>query len=363
MTYAQGPYGYGYPPPPPPPKPGVIPLAPLGFSEILTGAFSTYGRYWKPLVGVALAAYTGLGLVVGGALLAAWAAVGDQVTRLFDTPAGETPDVSDVTPMIVAFVCVWLAAMVALVLANALVSAAAPAVLQEAVLGRPIGFAETWQRAWSRLGAVLGSLVLTALATMLPMLLALAGFAFLMAGIVSAVAASDHAGMDDGQGLAVTGALFFLVTMAMVPLALWLQIKFSLAPTVAVIEQQSAMGSLRRSSALVKGSWWRTFGCLIAAGAIAGMVNFAIQQVVQAAAGLPMLTFQPGDEVTPGEVFSALGGVMAVLAIASVVTQAFIAPFQPLVMGLVYVDRRIRGENLAPALAQQAAQQTAEHTG
>ncbi|MET8503909.1 oxidoreductase [Streptomyces sp. NPDC004787] len=354
MTYASGPYGYGYPPPPPPPKPGVIPLAPLGFSEILTGAFTTYGRYWRPLLGVALIAYAGFAAAVGGALAAGWAVAGDTLTRMFDTPEGQTPDFSDAAPVFVAFGIVWLVAVAAAVVAGGLVSAAVPAVLQEAVLGRRISFGEAWQRAWSRLGAVIGSVFLSFLAVLVPMVLALAGFGFLVAAIVAAVAASDNGSLDDGQGLAVVAGLLLLGLLATAPFAVWLQVKFCLAPTVAVIEQQGAVASLRRSSALVKGSWWRTLGFMLAAGLIAGMVNFAIQQVIQSVAGLPMLTITPGDDVTPGEVLGALGGVLVILSVAGVVTQALIAPFQPLVMGLVYVDRRIRQENLAPALAQQA---------
>ncbi|MEU7031180.1 oxidoreductase [Streptomyces sp. NPDC046275] len=354
MTYPSGPYGYGYPPPPPPPKPGVIPLAPLGFSEILTGAFTAYGRYWRPLLGVALIAYAGFAAAVGGALLAGWAVAGDTLTRIFDTPEGQTPDFSDPAPLFVAFGIVWLIAVAAAVVAGGLVSAAVPAVLQEAVLGRRISFGEVWQRAWSRLGAVIGSVFLSFLAVLVPMVLALAGFGFLVAAIVAAVAASDNGSLDDGQGLAVVAGLLVLALLATAPFAVWLQVKFCLAPTVAVIEQQGAVASLRRSSALVKGSWWRTLGFMVVAGVIAGMVNFAIQQVIQAVAGLPMLTVNPGDDVTPGEVLGALGGVLVILSVAGVVTQALIAPFQPLVMGLVYVDRRIRQENLAPALAQQA---------
>ncbi|HEY9438306.1 MAG TPA: hypothetical protein VIS29_06585, partial [Streptomyces sp.] len=68
---AQGgaPYGgvpYGGPPAPPgwggwtpPPKPGVIPLAPLKLGDVLNGAFSTMGRYWKQVLGMGAALYGG----------------------------------------------------------------------------------------------------------------------------------------------------------------------------------------------------------------------------------------------------------------------------------------------------------------
>ena len=50
----------------PPPKPGVIPLAPLGLGDVLGGAFSTMGRYWKQLFGMAAALYGGAALADGG---------------------------------------------------------------------------------------------------------------------------------------------------------------------------------------------------------------------------------------------------------------------------------------------------------
>ncbi|MET9950813.1 oxidoreductase [Streptomyces sp. NPDC006339] len=355
MTYASGPYGYGYPAPPPPPKPGVIPLAPLGFGEILTGAFATYGRYWKPLIGVAVAAYAAAAALIGLALLIAWAAVGDDVRRLIDTPEGHSPDFSDFQPLIVAFVCVWLVGMIGYVLSSGLVYAAAPAVVQEAVLGRPIGFWAVWARAWSRLGAVIGSVVLAMLATFVPVVLFMVGAGFLMAAMFEALAASEGGRTDDGSGLAVIGVLVFVGALALLPPALWLWIKFSLAPTVAVIENQGPMASLRRSSALVKGSWWRVFGCTLATVMIVGMAAGLIQQIISQIGAIPMATIDLSGDPTPGELIAAFGGLMAVLALAQLLVQAVAAPFPPLVSALLYVDQRIRRENLAQTLAQTAA--------
>jgi hypothetical protein len=42
--HGNGPYGWGGWAPPAPPKPGVIPLGPLGLSEIMNGAFGTLRR-------------------------------------------------------------------------------------------------------------------------------------------------------------------------------------------------------------------------------------------------------------------------------------------------------------------------------
>ncbi|MFJ3901821.1 oxidoreductase [Streptomyces sp. NPDC090025] len=353
MTYPTGPYGYGYAPPPPPPKPGVIPLAPLRFGEILTGAFSTYGRYWKPLIGVAISAYAGAALLVGALLLTGWALVGDTVRRLEATPSGMDADADDITALVVAFGVVWLAAMIVMLLSSALVYAAVPAVLQEAVLGRPIGFATAWRRAWSRLGSVLGTILLTALVTALPVVPFVLGFVFLFLGMIES--ASSSSSSDVGGGMALTGGLMFLVMLLAVPLAAWLWVKFSLAPTVAVIEQQGPVAAMRRSSALVRGSWWRIFGCTLAAAAMASMVGFFIQQIVSTVGSFPLMTYNPQDQVSASDLIGIFGGMMAVLLIGQLITQAVIAPFQPLVSGLLYVDQRIRQENLAPTLAQTAA--------
>ncbi|MFE0643573.1 oxidoreductase [Streptomyces sp. NPDC058877] len=351
MTYFPGPpHGYGYPPPPPP-KPGVIPLAPLGFGDILTAAFTTYGRYWKPLLGVAVTAYASALVLIGLAALAAWGVVGADVQWLFDLPEDQDPVFADFQPLIVAFACLWLFATASYVICTGLVHAAVPAVLQEAVLGRPITFATAWRRAWSRLGAVVGAVVLTMLAAIIAMLLFLIGFSALMTGVLVGVAASvgDHA--DSGVGIAITGLLFFLMAVAMVPLALWIMIKFSLAPAVAVIEGRGAVASLRRSAVLVKGSWWRIFGCTIATGLMVGIVSGMLQQVIAQLGVFPMSTVNFGQHPTPGEVFGLIGGLLAVLVVAQLLVQAFAAPFQPLVSGLLYVDQRIRKENLAPTLA------------
>ncbi|MFI8823235.1 oxidoreductase [Streptomyces sp. NPDC053431] len=355
MTYPPGPYGYGYAPPPPPPRPGVIPLAPLNFSDILTGAFTTYRRYWKPLLGVAATAYTAVAVLVGTALLVAWSAVGDDIRRLSDLPAGQDPEFADIQPLIGAFVGVWLLGMAAYVVCGGLVSAAVPAVVQEAVLGRPISFGTAWSRAWSRLGAVIGSVFLATLATLLPVLLFLVGFTLMMVGIITGIAASEGGRSNDGAGFAMVGVLLFLGALALIPLALWLWTRFSLAPAVAVIEGQGAVASLRRSAALVKGSWWRVFGCTLGAGLIVGVAGSVMQQVVGQVGSVSMGGLEFGPDATPGAVFGALGGLFVALVVAQVLVQAVAAPFPPLVSALLYVDQRIRKENLAPVLARTAA--------
>ncbi|MGW6418220.1 oxidoreductase [Streptomyces sp. NPDC055055] len=350
MTYPPGPpYGYGYAPPPPPPKPGVIPLAPLSFGTVLGGAFATFGRYWKQLLGVTAAVYGTALLLVGAAVGIAYAAVGDLFPAVFDLPSGQEPAWDDVRPLIVAFVCVWLAAMIAMVCANAVVAAACPAVVQEAVLGRPTTFGAVWRRAWSRMPAVLGAVVLTSLLLLLPVALVAVAFAGTFAALLSAAADSDA----PGSGLWVVPLVAVVLALLITPLAAWIWVKFSLAPAAAVVEGQGAVASMRRSSFLVRDSWWRLFGCLLAIGAMASFAGWLIQQLLSVLVTAPLAAVDfSGDD--PGALIASFAVLFGFLAVGQLVSQAVVSLFPPLVASLLYVDQRIRKENLAPELARAA---------
>ncbi|MEV6248550.1 oxidoreductase [Streptomyces sp. NPDC051742] len=346
MTFPPGPppYGYGYPPPPPPPQPGVIPLAPLGFNAILTGAFATFGRYWKQLLGVTAAAYGMAVLIVAAAFGIAYAAVGDLFPAVFDLPSGQEPRWDDVRPLLVAFGCVWAAGTIAALCANAVVAAACPAVTQEAVLGRPATFGAVWRRSWSRMPAVLGAVILTSL----PMVLPVAVFL----GTLTALLINLNGGSPVTMVFVIFGGAT-LAALLFVPLALWLWAKFSLAPAAAVMENRGVMASMRRSSTLVRGSWWRVFGCLVVAAALAGAIGWLIQQVFSLLISVPLATtdFSGGD---PAAVIASLVGVVAFLAVGQLISQVVVSVFPPLITSLLYVDQRIRKENLAPELARAA---------
>ncbi|WP_030322536.1 hypothetical protein [Streptomyces flavochromogenes] len=345
------PYGYGYPPPPPPPKPGVIPLAPLSFSTILTGAFAAFGRYWKQLLGVAAVIYLGALLVAGAAIGIAYAIVGDVFPAVFDLPAGQEPQWDDIRPLLIAFVCVWLAAMIAMICANALVAAACPAVIQEAVLGRPTTFGAIWRRAWDRMPAVLGTVFLTSATLLIPMLLLLGAFVAMMVAFFDEL--SDAGVGTDSDVSFVLPLTLFLVALATVPFAVWIWVKFSLAPAAAVMEGQGPVASMRRSSQLVRGDWWRVFGCLLAAGIMASVVGMLIQQVLSTVASAPLaLSDFSGEE--SATMVASLSVIFTFLILGQLVSQAVVSVFPPLVTALVYVDQRIRKENLAPELTRAA---------
>ncbi len=331
-----------------PPKPGVIPLGPLRIGDILNGAFATVGRHGKQLFGIGAAAYGGALAVVAAAIAIAYSATAGHLDRLVSLSSDEDPRTGDWVPVLIAFCVVALVCLIVGVLATALMYAAVPSVLQEAVLGRPTTFSTLWRQAWARVPAVIGTVFLTSLIAMIPLVLVWAGVVALIVGL------AGSGGDGVSVALIVIGVLGALATA---PLALWLWVKFSLAPSVVVFENQGPIAAMRRSSVLVRGDWWRIFGISLLAGAMAGVASYAIQlpfTFIGMFSGM-LGSANLSDDPNPTSIVVAMSGYLLALLVGQLVSQLIVATFPPLVTGLLYVDRRIRTEDLGPVLAEAAA--------
>ncbi|WP_065480629.1 hypothetical protein [Streptomyces sp. PTY087I2] len=320
---------------------------------MLSGAFSTLGRYWKPLIGMALTLFGAATLVMILALVVAASAVATQWDEL--TSPG-SPDAAQLVPLGVAFGVLMVLGMITYLLASAVVQAAVPVVLQEAVLGRPIRFGEVWKRAWARVWSIIGTVFLTGLIMIVPLALFLAGFAGLM---IYAISLGDEDGMVPLIVVGLIGALLIG------PFAVWLWVRFSLAPTVVVFEHQRPVAALRRSAQLVRGTWWRVFGVGLLAYVLASMIGYLIQMPFQMVGMVPGL-FEPEDmgaDPTGGELIALFGGLLLLSFLSQLIAQLFTAIFPPLVVGLLYVDLRMRSENLGPVLAEAAGATLPEQYG
>ncbi len=339
------PWGGGWVPPSAP-TPGVIPLQPLSVGDILGGAFSAFRRHWKPLVGIMLAVQ-GMGiLLVAAATGIAVAVAHDRLTDVFDLGPGESAADEDVMGLLLAFVPVGVLLLVTVTVGAGLLSALGPAVVQEAVLGRSTTFGAMWRRCWSRLPAVLGTVVLAGLIAGAPMLLVYA------VGIPLVIMSVD------GSGPPAALILLVLAVLLCLPVTVWLATRLSLAPAAAVCEGLGTVAALRRSSRLVKDGWWRVFGITMLGYLVAGAVGYAIQMpfgFVGMAAFLPSV-MQAGEGDPDPEVAVVGLGVYVICILAGVlVSGLFQFGFPPLVTALLYVDLRIRKENLAESLIAAAA--------
>ncbi|MFE2125661.1 MULTISPECIES: hypothetical protein [Streptomyces] len=327
--------------PPAAPKPGVIPLQPLSVGDILGGAFAAFRRYWKPLVGIMLAVQ-GIGILL--VLLAAGigvVAVADRFSTVFDLPPGESAAGEDVMALLLAFVPAAVLLLITVTVGAALISALGPAVIQEAVLGRPTTFGAMWRRCWSRLPSVLGTVLLTGLIAGAPMLLVYA------IGVPLVIMSTDGSGPPAALFVLILGVLLCL------PVSVWIATRLSLAPAAAVCEGLGTVAALRRSSHLVKDGWWRVFGITMLGYFVAMAVGYAIQMpftFVGMAAFLPSMMDAGDPAADPSAVIAALGVYVICMVVGGLVSGLFQFGFPPLVCALLYVDLRMRKEDFAAAL-------------
>ncbi|WP_433548215.1 hypothetical protein ACQPZG_26480 [Streptomyces sp. CA-294286] len=346
-------YGWngGWAPLPDAPKPGVVPLRPLGLGDILSGTFSAFGRYWKPLLGTAVVAYGTALLVACGAMAVAYAlctAEFDVIERSIRANDSEPPTAALVT-VAVTFGVAALFGVLCLMAAAALTQAASPAVLQEAVLGRPVTFRQVWGRAVRRFPAVLGALAVPWLLSLLVGTLLSAGYVALMITI------AENGG---GGGTGVWAAVGLGLGLLLAPVVVWLWVLFSLAPAVAVFESAGPVRALRRSARLVKGSWWRVFGITLLLWLMATMASWLIQMPFNL---LGMFSMIPGmdvdhtdDAAAAVQTMLSVGGYVLISLLGTFLSQILVTYFPQLTTGLLYVDQRIRREGLAPALIEAA---------
>lgn len=126
---------------------------------------------------------------------------------------------------------------------------------------------------------------------------------------------------------------FLLIAPGVLAYAVW-----ALAAPVAVMERSGPAASLARSVRLTRGHRWRILGITVLILAITVAIEAVVSNLVLAAANVtdPVASLLVSD---------------GVIALVSAVTLPWIAA----VIALLYVDIRIRTENLAAALHAQAA--------
>ena len=116
-------------------------------------------------------------------------------------------------------------------------------------------------------------------------------------------------------------------TVVLAPVAVWLAVRWSLLAPVAELEERTGLGTLRRSSELVRGRWFRV-ASLVGVGAVLAL-----------AAG-PLLG---------ALLIFATDAPLALLNVVAGVVYALAMPFVALITANVYFDARARLE-LEPEL-------------
>jgi hypothetical protein len=172
---------------------------------------------------------------------------------------------------------------------------------------------------------------------------------FVISGVVAALAAADALGAGTSArsalarlhrrwarliavavvvAAAVLAGLAFLVVPGLIALG-----ALSFAGPAIAVERASAARALRRSLDLSRGIRWRVVGVVVLAALIAGAVGSVIVMLVP-----------PGDTIG-----SSLGSMLASALVSAVTT-----PWTAAVVAMLFIDARIRRENLATALVRAA---------
>ena len=194
--------------------------------DILSETFRVYGRsFWRLVAIVA---------IVQGSLAILWfvAVLAGLLPVVIGGAAFDTLEAVQAlllcVPIVVMVVILTVVSFVAAILMQgALVHA-----VSEQYFKQPVGIGQAYRFAWRRLGSLVG-----------------AGFL---------------------AGLAV-GAMW--MTVIGIPAAIYFGITWVFVWQVALLEGCGPRAALRRSSALVKQSWWRVLGIMLLFGLIAGAIS------------------------------------------------------------------------------------------
>lgn len=308
-----------------PPKPGIVPLRPLMFGEILDGSFQTIRRNAKAMLGAA---------VLAQALAAILAAVITAVTATslvsFEVWS-EDASTANLAALGLGFGAAVLVVAVLTLFISAVLQGAMVVPVARSMLNRPTGFRQMWGLARSRAWALVRLAALMMAAGLLSFLV--------LAGMAVALVA----------GMEGTGALLLIpVVPAFFALFAWAYIKLMVAPAAVVIEELGALAGLRRSWSLTRGNWWRIFGITLVVGIMVGVIG---QVVMIPVSLLPAFL---GGVISPHGGAEQEIAIAIAVGVATAVLAALIGAvgyaFQTSVMALLYMDLRMRKDGLDLAL-------------
>jgi hypothetical protein len=292
--------------------------------------------HWRTVLGISLAVAL---LVETTLVLVQGLLMNDIGQTTLDDPNASPDDVlRALRDSMIGTGLVTVISTVAVIIATALLTT----ITSRAVLGRPVSAGEAWREARPQIPRLFG----------LILLLGLILFGTVLAGALPGILVLVGGGNDGAAA-----ALLVLGILAGLVVAGWLMIRFYLATPALMLERQGIVKSMSRSAKLVRGSWWRIFGITLLAGAMAEVASYVIQLpftllgMFSGALGSMNL----GADPHPASVLVAMSGYVLSLLVGQLVSQMIVATFPPLVAGLLYVDRRIRTENLGPVLAEAAA--------
>ncbi|MEO7261361.1 MAG: hypothetical protein ABI047_08925 [Jatrophihabitantaceae bacterium] len=286
------------------PKPGCIPLRPLDVGEILGGALEAIRRN----------ARTVLGLSAAAAVLQAVIAL--IVQRYVNLQGGRAIDQSDPDNPQVHWdlLAKVLGSTVGLSLLGSIFAAVLTGMIVVVVTEDVVGRTASLELVWSKVRSRIWRLILLSL----------------LVGLLSAL-----------------GLVFCLAP------GIWLWGIWAVAVPALIIENHGIFKALRRSQNLVRGTFWRVWGIRALGFGITLALGGVLSAMVGVVAGA-VTGDQPTGLLGTGE-GSLSWAYLLISAIGTALVVTLTAPFQASLDSMLYVDLRMRKEQLALDLQQAAA--------
>ena len=326
--YGASPYGaspYGQPRYVAPPKPGIIPLRPLMFGEILDGSFQALRRNAKAMLGAGLLAQS---------LSAILAAV---LTGVVATSSGsieawaKTASRTDVASLGIGLIAGFAVLSILSVFMSVVLQGAMVVPVARSVLNRPTGFRRMVSLVRSRIGALIRLAAVLVAAAVAAMALFFTLIVLLLSNVRGAAS-----------------LLVIPLMMGFVVLFLWVAVKLMVAPAAVVIEELGAIAGLSRSWALTRANWWRILGITLVVGILVAVIT---QVVLIPASLLPtVLSGVVSPHGGSGQDATLTVAIGIITAVVGARVGAVGYAFQTSVMALLYMDLRMRKDGLDIAL-------------
>ena len=313
-------------------QPGIIPLRPLTVGELFNGAFQAVRVNPQTMFGFAFAIMAVVGLVQ--AFFASSST--SSLTRALSS--GDTEDlVYSLGGSMGSFVTSGLT-----LLATAFLSGMLALTVWDAVLGRKSSPADAWHRFSPRFVPVLLATLLIGIIEFVVIVLVLLVFMipfFLV--VVNAASARSYDSASAGIGGALS--IIFLMIVALIVVACFFTVKFAFTSSAVVLEGLGPVDAIKRSWSLSKGSFWRILGRILLIGIVTGLISGVLGGIVGAILGVG------------ANAADSVGMLVAFSAFVSALLSAVVIPVQSSFYTLMYLDERMRKENLAPMIAQEAS--------
>lgn len=317
----------------PPPRPGLIPLHPLSFGQLLGAAFALIRYNPRATVAPALIVSVVQNVLVLGLTYGIGLATADRLAR-----AATDADRAAITAGAVATGgAALLAVTVVSVVGTALLGGILTRVVADGALGRRPSAGEALRAAGRRFWPLVGFALLFGVVQLVLVLV-------LAASVVGLIVA--FSGLTDSIGIVAAVLLAIPVSLGIAVVYGFLSIKFAFAPSVIVLERRGVLAAIRRSWSLTRRAFWRTFGLV---ALVAAMVYTAGQIV---SIPFSVLGGAVGGLLAPnsgGDLQDSFGSLI-LSSVPALIVSVIVAGIGQVAQGgalvLVYLDRRMRTEGL-----------------